>query len=266
MKQITITTAAFVAIAMPTTAKSPILGLDHIELIQGWRQADGTHMTAVHIQLEKGWKTYWRVAGGGGVPPQFDWSGSENIARYEVRWPAPRVFHDYNQQTIGYKDALVLPVIFHPKDKNKPMNVQGTIDFGVCENVCVPVQSTLSAALPPRVASGKSIIKTALKNVARSGKSAGVKIEGCEFTPVKGGFSIQAKMTSSKGFEKHAVGIVEYPSGPEDWLQQKPSTAGYNTLTANAVLYAKGVAFIDRSKLRVTVLQNNKAIEINGCS
>jgi hypothetical protein len=266
MKQITVTTLALATLALPAMAKSPILGLDAIDVIAGWRQADGTHMAAVHIQLEKGWKTYWRVAGGGGVPPQFDWSRSDNIARYEIQWPAPSVFHDYDQQTIGYKDTLVLPIIFHPKNKNEPMRISGTIDFGVCENVCVPVQSALNATLPPRVSVGKSVIKSALKTVARSGKSAGVKIDSCEFKPVKGGFEIRAKMSSSNGFDKHAVGVIEYPAGSNDWLQQKPTTMGYNALTANAVLYAKDISFVDRSKLRVTVLQNGKAVEINGCA
>ena len=223
-------------------------------------------MAAIDIQLEKGWKTYWRVAGGGGVPPQFDWSGSENIASFDVQWPTPTIFHDYGQQTIGYKDMLILPIVFHAKDVSKPMRISGTIDFGVCENVCVPVRSALNATLPPRAAVGKSTIKKALKTVARSGRSAGVKVKGCSFTPVKGGFAIKANLNAKSGFQKHAVGVLEYPAGPNDWLQQKPTEImGYN-LTANAVLYSKDIAFIDRSKLRVTVLSKGKAVEIQGCS
>jgi hypothetical protein len=266
MKHTSITTMALIALTVPAAAESPILGLDSINVIAGWRQSDGSHMAAIDIQLEKGWKTYWRVAGGGGIPPQFDWSKSENISGFDVKWPAPSVFHDYDQQTIGYKDALILPIVFHPIDANKPMHISGTIDFGVCENVCVPVQSALNATLPPRAAIGKSVIKKALKNVARSGKSAGVKIKECTFTPVKGGFAIQAALENPNGFNKHAVGILEYPSGPNDWLQQQPSTISGYQLAANAILYAKNVSFIDRSKLRITVLSKGKAVEIHGCT
>jgi hypothetical protein len=266
MKHISIITLAMIALAAPVTAESPILGLDSIDVIAGWRQADGSHMAAIDIQLEKGWKTYWRVAGGGGVPPQFDWSRSQNIASFDVQWPAPTVFSDYGQQTIGYKDMLVLPIVFHPKDANKPMRISGTIDFGVCENVCVPVQSALNASLPARVAVGKSTIKKALRNVARSGRSAGVAVKGCTFTPVKGGFVIKAELSAENGFKKNAVGVLEYPAGPNDWLQQQPSDiTGYN-LTANAVLYTKDIGFIDRGKLRMTILSKGKAIEIQGCS
>jgi hypothetical protein len=266
MKHTPITALAMLVTTMPVAAESPILGLDSIGMIAGWRQANGSHMAAVDIQLEKGWKTYWRVAGGGGIPPQFNWSKSENIKGYDVKWPAPSVFRDYDQQTIGYQDALILPIVFHPIDANKPMRVSGTIDFGVCENVCVPVQSTLNATLPPRVAVGKSTIKKALKKVARSGQSAGIKIKGCKFTPVKGGFAIQANVENQNGFNKHAVGVLEYPYGPNDWLQQQPSTISGYDLAANAILYAKNITFIDRSKLRITVLSNGKAVEIHGCS
>ena len=254
------------AMAVPVAAESPILGLSSIDVIPGWRQADGSHMAAVDIQLEKGWKTYWRVAGRGGIPPQFNWSKSENIASFDVKWPAPTVFFDYDQQTIGYKDMLILPIVFHPHDATKPMRISGTIDFGVCENVCVPVRSALNATLPARAAVGKSTIRKSLKKTARSGQSAGVKIKGCSFTPVKGGFAISAALEADNGFHKHAVGVLEYPTGTNDWLQQQPSEISGYALTANAVLYAKDVAFIDRSKLRITVLSKGKAVEINGCS
>ena len=34
----------------------------------------------LHLELSKGWKTYWRSPGEVGIPPSIDWAGSENIA------------------------------------------------------------------------------------------------------------------------------------------------------------------------------------------
>ncbi|MEG4641374.1 protein-disulfide reductase DsbD domain-containing protein, partial [Paracoccus sp. APAP_BH8] len=45
--------------------------------------AEGHRMTALHLRLEPGWKTYWRSPGDAGVPPRFDWAASRNLA--EVR-------------------------------------------------------------------------------------------------------------------------------------------------------------------------------------
>src|SRR5208282_2413725 len=44
----------------------------------------------VEIQLDPGWKTYWRAPGDSGVPPTLDFSGSENVKSVTVLWPAPQ--------------------------------------------------------------------------------------------------------------------------------------------------------------------------------
>src|SRR3954447_8105027 len=41
----------------------------------------------VAIQLQPGWKTYWRTPGDSGVPPRFDFSQSDNVEA--VFPPAP---------------------------------------------------------------------------------------------------------------------------------------------------------------------------------
>src|SRR6201989_3700535 len=48
----------------------------------------------VAIQLQPGWKTYWRTPGDSGVPPRFDFSKSDNIEAVTVLLPAPRKFDD----------------------------------------------------------------------------------------------------------------------------------------------------------------------------
>ena len=44
-----------------------------VRLVRGAMQPDGSIQAGVHIQLDKGWKTYWRVPGDAGVPPDFNW-------------------------------------------------------------------------------------------------------------------------------------------------------------------------------------------------
>src|SRR5215831_13606185 len=65
-----------------------------MRLIAGARQ-DGTAAGAgIEIRLAPGWKTYWRYPGDSGVPPRFDFAGSENLKSVEVLWPAPHRFSD----------------------------------------------------------------------------------------------------------------------------------------------------------------------------
>ena len=65
----------------------------------------------IAIQLQPGWKTYWRTPGDFGVPPRFDFSKSENVEAVTVLWPAPMKFDDgAGGHSIGYKTQVVLPL------------------------------------------------------------------------------------------------------------------------------------------------------------
>src|SRR5207247_8452494 len=61
------------------------------------------------IAIPGGWKTYWRSPGdAGGVPPEFDWQGSENLAAARVKYPAPHRLHDDKAgDAVGYKDGVI---------------------------------------------------------------------------------------------------------------------------------------------------------------
>ncbi|MBV9557707.1 MAG: cytochrome C biogenesis protein, partial [Pseudolabrys sp.] len=66
----------------------------------------GELRAGVEIKLQPGWKTYWRYPGDSGVPPQFDFAGSDNLRSARVRWPAPHAFNDETGTSIGYKESV----------------------------------------------------------------------------------------------------------------------------------------------------------------
>src|SRR4051794_40175475 len=60
-----------------------------VRLIAGSQPAgsDAAMLRAgVEIRLKPGWHTYWRYPGDAGVPPQFDFKGSQNVKQVEVLW------------------------------------------------------------------------------------------------------------------------------------------------------------------------------------
>ncbi len=106
-------------------------------------------MAAIEIELADGWKTYWRFPGdAGGLPPSFDWSKSDNLASAKVLYPAPKRFSDKAGDTLGYKDRVVLPVEIEAKDPTKPVTLVVAMDYGICRDVCIPVESPLSLTVP----------------------------------------------------------------------------------------------------------------------
>lgn len=94
----------------------------------------------IEIRLQPGWKTYWRYPGDSGVPPRFDFTKSDNVARADVLWPVPQRFSDgAGGYSIGYTDTVILPLRIVPRDPAKPVTLRLTLDYAICEKLCVPV-------------------------------------------------------------------------------------------------------------------------------
>jgi DsbC/DsbD-like thiol-disulfide interchange protein len=98
----------------------------------------------IEIKLDPGWQTYWRDPGDSGVPPVFDFSGSENVKSVSVLWPAPERFPDgAGGNSIGYRNHVVLPLHVVPAEVAKPTALRLKLEYDVCANICIPVESNL---------------------------------------------------------------------------------------------------------------------------
>ena len=92
----------------------------------------------VRAEMDEGWKTYWRMPGDSGIPPDFDWSQSANVKSLEVLYPTPQRFRDESGETIGFKDRVVFPVVVTAADETLPVKLVLNLFFAVCETVCIP--------------------------------------------------------------------------------------------------------------------------------
>src|ERR1700733_14057212 len=112
-----------------------------VRLLAGSRSG-AVLLGGVAIQLQPGWKTYWRTPGDSGVPPRFDFSKSENIEAVTVMWPAPMKFDDGAGGTaLGYTQQVVLPLRIVAKNADKPLTLRAAINYAVCEKLCIPVDA-----------------------------------------------------------------------------------------------------------------------------
>ncbi len=110
--------------------------------------ADDRLWVGVDIRLDSGYKTYWRKPGYAGLPPEFDFSGSENVLSARVHWPVPEWFGEGPERSIGYVGDVVFPVEVRRFDKSHPTRLRARIRLGVCELVCIPVTRLLSLDVP----------------------------------------------------------------------------------------------------------------------
>lgn len=141
----TLLLAALAATAIPSPA-SAMEAHSTARLLDGGRQGE-VFRAGVEITLDPGWKTYWRMPGESGVPPEFDWSKSANAAKAEVSYPAPHRFTDSGGEAIGYKERVVFPVVVTPADPEKPVDLTLTLHYAVCNDICIPARAELSRVL-----------------------------------------------------------------------------------------------------------------------
>jgi DsbC/DsbD-like thiol-disulfide interchange protein len=111
--------------------------------------AAGAGLAGFEIALAPGAITYWRDPGDSGLPPTLDFSGSENVASVEIKFPAPkRIKEADGGEAFGYDGAVIFPLRVKPRDPAKPVVLALNADFAVCEKVCLPAKARLSLTLP----------------------------------------------------------------------------------------------------------------------
>jgi DsbC/DsbD-like thiol-disulfide interchange protein len=114
-----------------------------------FKTADVTALRAgIEITLDSGWKTYWRYPGDSGVPPSFDFTGSDNVKSAQVEFPAPERFSDEaGGNSIGYMGDVILPLRVVPADADRPVALHVKVNYAACGTLCVPTQATLDLTL-----------------------------------------------------------------------------------------------------------------------
>lgn len=84
------------------------------------------------VKLEKGWKTYWRSPGDGGVAPTISWH--EPVKSSQWFWPAPQRFDVGGITTQGYHHEVSIPMAF---DGETPAKIAGVLTLSTCKDVCL---------------------------------------------------------------------------------------------------------------------------------
>ena len=138
-----------------------------IRLLAGSRS--GTVLLGgIAIQLQPGWHTYWRTPGNSGVPPRFDFSKSDNVEAVTVLWPAPHKFDDGAGGTsLGYLKQIVLPLRIVAKNADKPVTLRASINYAVCEKLCIPVDANAELAFASVASTEDGTLSEALNAVPK---------------------------------------------------------------------------------------------------
>ncbi len=229
-----------------------------VEVLPGWRRADGVHVAGLRIELAPGWKTYWRSAGAAGISPQMDWRGSEGLRSVTPAWPTPTVFRQGGAISIGYDESFVLPLLIAAGPG--PVELRGKIDIGVCAEICLPARVRIGARLEPRGSPDAAIAAALTDRPARVRAPA-----RCSLSPVAHGLAIAVSIEVPSQGRAEAV-VIEVPD-PDVWVTDAGVSRAGGRIEARAeMLSAKGTVAVDRSRITITVIGSRGAVEIEGCT
>lgn len=264
---LTVLAAALLSV-FGTLSQAQNFDLDDViqaSVIPGWWTQDGRHVAALQLDLGPGWKTYWRAPGDAGIPPRFDWSGSQNLTRVSVEWPMPKQIPQGRFMTIGYDGPVTLPIYVSPEKKGRSISLKAEIELGVCREVCIPISVSVAQDLPQGKSKRHPAIVAALASRPFTSSEAGVSHVACRLSPTKDGIKLTARIAvPAQGAREMAV----FETGDANiWVAPSTSKREGGTLIAQTEMqHVSGKSFaLKRSDLRITVLGQGQAVEIQGC-
>lgn len=137
-----------------------------LRLIAGSNASGATPLHAgIEIKMRPGWHTYWRYPGDSGVPPRFDFSGSENLKSAKVLYPAPSLHSDEGGQSLGYEGGVIFPVVVTAATPGKPVQLRLKAEYAVCEKLCVPAEGRVELPLNAGTSGEDAALKSAQAQV-----------------------------------------------------------------------------------------------------
>jgi DsbC/DsbD-like thiol-disulfide interchange protein len=208
----------------------------------------------VEIVLDRGYKTYWREPGESGLPPRFDWTASTNAAIIDLRWPAPTRTEDAAGVTHTYSQRVVFPVRVQAADTGKPVDLQLTMEYGVCKEICIPAQASLALTLGTGEGGLRPTLEQALARVPRPQAVAAV-----------GPLSIIAIGRQPGDKPTYLVearspeGAMLFAEGPESWYLSTSAVEPGNRFTVMVDEKPKGAG--GPIRLRLTLVAGDDAVE-----
>jgi hypothetical protein len=239
-----------------------------IRLVPGWSEPDGTYVAALSIALQPGWKTYWRSPGEGGIPPLFDWSGSDNLERVDVIWPTPEVYYTYGMRSVGYENQVVFPLVMTPNGDG-PISAELDLSIGVCLDVCIPAEASLSVVLPRDEVHNVDAIARIMEHGPKDASAIGLTEAECNFTLLPdGALSLTATLHFDEAPTQEPVTVFEIAHMAGDiWIGPSETVRSDTGFTASARVdyFGEGAFSAQRDQIRISLLTPERVYEQNGC-
>lgn len=229
-------------------------GIGEMRLVSAGRSM-GLYDAAVEIKLAPNAVTYWRQPGEAGVPPQFSFAGSENVASAKVLYPAPVRLDEGGIEAFGYRGGVTFPIRVTPRDATKPSRLALSLDYAVCDRICIPAKGHAELILPQ---SGDSP-ERALIAAAEARVPAKLSSTSADKIAIHALAADKAKPRWSVVWTGAMPASDLFAEGPDGWAFETRKTAK-NTFTLTAVESPSPAP--EHVSVRLTLTGPDKAYEL----
>jgi len=224
-----------------------------------------TIQVGLQFRIAPGWKIYWRSPGDAGYPPRLDWAGSTNMASATMSWPAPERFEVLGFQTLGYHDAVVLPISVQTDQPGASVGLRAAIDYLTCSEICVPVTANIALDVPAGPAAPSEhahLIGRYVSQIPGPPAMAGLAFGGIEFAD--GGPQPLLRIAAEAAEPFGAPDV--YIEGPPELAFDPPRVTITDdgrraTLEVPVIGLESGAAGLAGTPVTLTLVDGNRAAE-----
>ncbi len=120
-----------------------------VEILDSKIIREDRYIIGIRMQIEDGWRSYWRRPGPSGLPTQFHILKTRNVDSVRVHWPAPSLVEQFGTLSIGYVGEIIFPMEITPQDATDDrIRLQSIVQFGICKDVCIPMSREVVVDIP----------------------------------------------------------------------------------------------------------------------
>jgi DsbC/DsbD-like thiol-disulfide interchange protein len=221
-------------------------------LVSAGPAENGVYRAGVEISLDGNALTYWRNPGDAGVPPEFDFKGSANLANVSVVYPAPERHDEDGSEVFGWRKAVIFPLKVQPKDPAKPVTLALHLRYAACDKICIPsegrMELTLTPSAPPSLHAARIAHWASLAPQPAAGSGASVRLE-----PIAGAKKPSWRVRVSPA----EAGSDVFAEGDDGWFFDTRALQGDFKL----VLAERPSGAPDMTNVRLTLRRPSGAIE-----
>ncbi|MDE2267385.1 MAG: thioredoxin family protein [Alphaproteobacteria bacterium] len=152
MRGILLSLAVFLVTVAPAAAQIDQLPKVHARLVSDRDTVSpgGTLTVALEENIRPGWHTYWSNPGDAGEPTTIQWTLPKGWKAGPIQWPYPQREQVGPLMDYGYEGKVWLLVdLTAPVDArpNTEEHFQAAVSWLVCQQVCIPEDTTLNLTL-----------------------------------------------------------------------------------------------------------------------